>query len=302
MAVFLSIMLYVFVGVICMIASNTAKRAPKISFWIIVIFLTLLAGLRASSVGVDTPGYIDLLSKLRDGYVGRLNNITEPGFIFLSYVIVNLTEGYTWLLLAFSFITNYFMIKRLFELRDEISFPWAMFIYLCQYYFMTFNTMRQWIATAIIFYFSKHIGKGKKGGIIYILAVAAATLFHKTALIAAILLPAYYFLKKSTTRLNQLFKIAIVAIAPVAFIVLLDYMQKHYGGAYGSISASGNLSFITLARLALVLILVVLSSFKGAYALIVRDGSESAEEIEQSNHTLIFNHFYCKYISCIRCI
>ena len=37
----------------CLMAAATAKKTPKLSFWFIVITLTLLAGFRHESVGID---------------------------------------------------------------------------------------------------------------------------------------------------------------------------------------------------------------------------------------------------------
>lgn len=285
----LSLLLYVIVGIVCVLVSRKADKNEKRAFWIIVILLTLLAGFRHETVGIDTPAYVELTAKLRNGWLSRLNNIDEKGFIFLSFIIVNITKGYTWLLLVYSFIINFFVIKRLFDERENISLPWAMYIFLCQYYLMTFNTIRQWIALAVIFYFSKYIGKGLRGNIGFIISVAVATLFHKTALLAVALVVIYYVFKQSKKLTSSLAKIGVVLIAPVAAVVLLNYMQNHYGGIYASSGLNGDVSIITIVRLGVILFLMFFSFFDEPYSFINFEPEMSLEDKAHAKHLLHFN-------------
>lgn len=255
-----SLLLYLSVLALCLIAAYRAKYTPRLSFWFIVIVLTLLAGLRHQSVGIDTTPYVDLLSPLREGFSWRQNNINEPGFLFLSYILVNISKGYTLMLTVFAFIINFFTVKRLFDLRNDISFPWAIFIFFMQYYFTTFNTMRQWIAMAILFYFSKHIGNGTKGMLKFIIAVCVATLCHKTAIIMIVLVPLFLLLRKSGTRWHQIIKATMLILAPVALAVLLIYMQSHYGNTYGNVSSEQDISVVAIFRLAFFVLLILLSA------------------------------------------
>ncbi len=250
----LSVLLYFTVGVSCILAAKNAKKRPKFSFWFIVIVLSLLAGLRHASVGIDTPAYVDLLSQLETGWKNALNNIDEKGFILLSYLMAQITDGYTWLLLAFAFITNFFIVKRLFEARDYISFPWAIFIYYCQYYFMTFNIMRQWIALAIIFYFSKYIGEEKKGTLKFVIAVIIATLMHKTSLLALAIVLIYYFVKKSKNIYQTLAKIITVVVTPILLISLYLFILSRYPSY--KIEFNGDISYINVLRVGVILLLL----------------------------------------------
>ena len=286
---FLSILIYVIVGLVCILVSRTADKNKKRAFWIVVILLTLLAGFRHESVGIDTPHYVELVSKLRDGFRDRLNNIDEKGFLLLSYVIINITKGYTWLLLTYSFIINYFVMKRLFDAKDEISLPWAMYIFLCQYYITTFNTLRQWIAIAIIFYFSKYIGKSLRGNVAFLLSVAVATLFHKTALLAIVLIVVYYVFQRSKKLWGSLVKMGIILVAPVAAVVLLNYMQGHYGEIYTSAQPTGTVSIITLGRLFVIGFLMFFSFFEEPYSLLNFAPDITPEEKIREKQIIHFN-------------
>ena len=274
----LSLIFYVTVGIFCIIAAKRADRHPKLSFWFVVIVLTLVAGLRHVSVGVDTENYFELLSKLRDGYRPRLNNIVEPGFLYLSYLVMKYTGSYNLLITIFAFIINYFLIKRLFDAKKEIALPWALYMFMCQYYFMTINTVRQWIATALIFYFSKYIGKGFKGNAYFVIAVAVATLFHKTALLGLAILLIYYIFKKSRSPFEQVFKAAMLVASPVALAVLFIYMQNHYGAIYGNASILGDISIVNVLRLLVILVLLFFTLFDEPHSLLILNPQSSSEE------------------------
>ncbi len=246
----LSIFLYAIVAIACLVAASKINQRPKSCFWFIVIVLSLLAGLRHQSVGIDTASYVELMSSLRNGLVWKISNIDEPGFLLLSYALVNISKGYTLMLTVFAFIINYFTIKRLYELRNEISFTWAIVVFMLQYYFTAFNTIRQWIAMAIVFYFSKFITKGKKGLFKFILAVLVATTFHKTALITIALIPVFYLVKRSRTKSQFIVKFCMVFVLPIMFVALLYYMRGVYGDVYGSMTDIPDISIIALAQFA----------------------------------------------------
>lgn len=276
--VILSLIFYILIGAACIIAAKRADKHPKLSFWFVVIVLTLLAGMRHVSVGIDTENYFDLLSKLRDGYHSRLNNIDEPGFLLLSFVVMRLTGSYNLLITIFAFIINYFIVKRLFDSKEKIALPWALYIFMCQYYFMSINTVRQWIATALIFYFSKYIGKSFKGNAYFVIAVAIATLFHKTALLGLAILIIYYMLKKSRTPFGQVAKAAVLVTSPIAAIGLFLYMRGAYGEIYGNASLLGNVSYVNLLRLAVILVLLFFTLFDEPHSLLILDPQKGRAE------------------------
>lgn len=289
MNVILSLIFYFCIGVACIIAAKRADKHPKLSFWFIVIVLTLLAGLRHVSVGIDTQNYFNNFTQFESGYKSTINNINEPAFLMLSYVILKLTGSFNLLLTVYALIINYFMIKRLFDMKNEIALPWALYMFMCQYYFMSINTVRQWIATALIFYFSKYIGKGFKGNACFVIAVAVATLFHKTALLGLAILIIYYMFKKSKTPFAQVAKAAVLVMSPVAVVLLFAYMQSAYGAIYGSANFIGDVSYVNLLRLAVILILLFFTLFDEPHSLLIPDPNKTAEGNALSKQELRIN-------------
>ena len=251
-----SIVLYVICGLLCVLLAKHSDRRPYISFWAIVIILTLIAGLRSPSVGVDTAGYVEIIKSLQYSFRSHVSNVTEIGFLGISYLSMKYTGSYTCALLIFGFLINYFIIRRIFEERENASFPLAIYIFYCQYYFMTLNTIRQWVAIAFLFYFSKYIGKSKKGMIVYIAALFASVLFHKTAIIGVLLIAVYFLTTNSKKWYIQLGKISFIVLAPFIVLLIYNFFFSTYGAVYGKV-ITGSISFVNVLRLLLIAFIAI---------------------------------------------
>ena len=254
-----SVLFYIVCGAFCVMMARYAKKSPKLSFWLIVLTLSLVAGLRKYTVGVDTEAYYKVFEYLGKRYTDSYNNIQEQGFLTLAYVVMQLTASPTWVFLVIAFITNYLIMRRLFEERANISLPVAVFMYFCQYYFMTLNTIRQWIALAIVFYFSKHIGESRKGNIKFCIAVAVAVTMHYSAIVAFACLVGYYLLVKSKKTSTVLTKLLIIAVSPFVTVWLYNQLFDAYGVTYGT-QTEGDLSWVNVARILFLLVLFVLKN------------------------------------------
>lgn len=254
-----SILFYTICGAFCILMAKHATIKPKRSFWLIVITLSLVAGLRKYTVGVDTEAYFKVFEALKHGYKESYNNIQEQGFLTLAYIVMQLTASPACVFLVIAFITNYFIMRRLFEERENISLPIAVFMYFSQYYFMTLNTIRQWIALAIVFYFSKYIGESKRGNIKFCIAVAVAVTMHYSAIVALACLVGYYLLVKSKKTSTVLTKLVIVVASPFVTLWLYNQLFDAYGVTYGT-QTEGDLSWINVARILFLLALFVLKS------------------------------------------
>lgn len=137
--------------------------------------LVIPLGLRASTVGSDTQEYLSYFltqgSYMEAGW-NVLNRLCEPfGFTFFLCVVAVLTCG-----LAFA---------RLWELRNTISFPFAVFLYASMFYFYDYNIMRQALAVSLLFWGSRYLLMQKN--IKFFLLVACAMLFHKSACMGAVI-------------------------------------------------------------------------------------------------------------------
>lgn len=259
-----SIVFYMLIAVLILcLADNIQKhRREKLSTICLILLLSFVAGFRSLNVGIDTYGYYSIIIQLREGYVDKISNVNEQGFLLLSYILMKFSSSYTLSFCVYALITNTFIILRLKDYIQHISYPCALLVYYMLYYFNTFNTLRQWIAISIVFYFSRYLNGNKKGLIKYIIAVLLATTMHNSALIAVAVVPLYFIFKPSTTKYQFIFKVLLSCLALLSITYIYDYFMGIYGDIYTSISSYGAISFVNIARL-IFLILIILYNNDG---------------------------------------
>jgi hypothetical protein len=147
------------------------------------LILALVAGLRADTVGIDTPNYIELFGYIAKGRFDLAYGLETP-FKLICAILLFIWNNSNFLFLIFALITNVLIFARLFECREYISLPWAALIYLGGFYFITFNIVRQLVAAAIIFWATRYLAKKKYFK--FLLFVAIACLFHRSALLGVL--------------------------------------------------------------------------------------------------------------------
>lgn len=197
--------------------SNNGKIIPnQLFYWLSMLFLIALMGLRNISVGVDGSNYYYNYLKVNavDFITYYETHVTEPGF-YLLYRISYILGDHQWLFIISAFITVFFFYRALSYEIDKINFPLAIFIFASTQYFYYFGIMRMGIAVAIIAFAYKFIleKKVKK----YIFYVFLASMFHYSALFALIVI----FLsknKKDYFKKENLLKIAI--LIPIGFLIV----------------------------------------------------------------------------------
>ncbi len=271
-----SIVLYVLVCACIIPLAKKAVRRKKgrSSLWMIILILTLVSGLRHQSVGIDTAGYVTNISRLQYGYLPKISNITEQGFLALSYILVNISDGYTLALIVYALSTNALVICRLYDYKERISFPWAVFIYYMLFYFTTFNTIRQWLAMAIVFWGTRYIGNNAKSIAKYVFYVILGIMFHSTAVLAIFFIPLYFFSVSSRRLKAQLGKIFMMLVMFVGAIFIYGMLEERYGATY--LSASNN-GAVSLVNIALLLFSVGLMLYDNKGRIVIRKGNQPEE-------------------------
>lgn len=233
--------------------AKEARKSKKKRYIVAVVFLlTLLAGLRKYSVGIDTCTYVRYLDLIRNG---RFNDVwgVEYTFKVIMFLVGRLFEGYTPFLAILALITNMCIIMRLWDFRDITRFEWTVLVYYVMFYFYGFNIMRQMCAVAIVFWSSRYIEKGKY--VFFLAGVAFAYLFHTSAILGVCYLISEFmnwrYLDKWKKRIIQasvlLFPIGIIfaisilsvysryftssemQVGPVLFVKLLFFLISQYG-------------------------------------------------------------------------
>lgn len=172
------------------VSFGLAKIAEKTNIkkvvWLIVLLISLVAGLRAVSVGIDTRTYDHVFRLIENGTIKRVYGM-EKSYIYICSALLKIWANNHFLFFIFAWISNALIIFRLWKDREFIAFRWSIFTYCIGFFPFSLNGMRQFVAIAIIFYATSFIKEGKY--VKFILSIMIASLFHTTAIIGLAYLP-----------------------------------------------------------------------------------------------------------------
>lgn len=273
-----SILIYIVLFGMLLPLAKWAELTNKYKLiYVIIIFLSLVAGFRAKTVGLDTAGYLNAIENIINGRLEYAYGM-EWSFRYICYAMSFVVKEPQTFLVIFAFITNIFIVKRLWELRTYISFTWAIFAYYSMFFMMSLNLTRQFVAIAIVFYCSKYLLDGKN--VKFVLCVIVAGLFHKTALIAILLIWFNVVNWTNMDRNQRRFFIAFTVLSPIAITYVGKTLLE-----YSSYLKEQELSFgfmIVVKILVLLLTVITLSQTENI------DEENNIKLIRFSRITLIF--------------
>lgn len=245
----MSELFYIFVMLIALLIGYLANKTKKKSYlWLLIILLTIISGFRAKTVGVDTPAYYNDI-EFGFPYDWRFE---EEGFRFLSNIIIDYTHNPQLMFVFCAFITNSFILIRLWDFKQEARFDFMVFLYLFIFYGNTMNIMRQAVAVALVFYGTRYL-KVHKYYKFLLFSIIAFT-FHRTALLSIgyILLNLWFSMSKNQ---KKIFAIPFICII---FGTVL-YVARYLGNdiiAYSSQTVS-NVNVTFFYRLFITIIAII---------------------------------------------
>lgn len=180
----------------------------------VVIVISLLIGLRAYNIGNDTITYHHIfnVSNVYDNFFEPKD--LEYGYVLLMRFIGLFTKNPQIAILVVAFITVTPVIITIFK-RSEMPWLSVLLFFLLGIMGDQMNILRQSIAMVIVFTGSKFLLDRKV--IKYIIIVLIATLFHKTAVFALIIIPFLYI------PVNNLL-IAVIMFLAVLVTALFPYL------------------------------------------------------------------------------
>ena len=178
------------INLIASLATRGVKNGNGVYFWISVIQLTLLSGLRGLEVGTDTLSYYNIFIE-----ISKIDNIgllferrEEIGYVLLNRVISLFGGNISVLLTICAFITAYGLMRFLRDNTVNLRFSTYLLITF-MFFFTSMNVVRQYMATAIGLNAITCVKKKKYlKGIMFILIGA---LFHKLAPLYLVIYFAY---------------------------------------------------------------------------------------------------------------
>lgn len=166
----------------------------------VYIFLLLLSGLRYN-VGMDYGSYKDIYLNVSE----NTDLVNEPGFILIIKLLRFLHIPYeVFIFITASFITS-LAFKYIIKYSSLVFVSLLIFFSIGQFYFNTFNAIRQCMAI-YSFLYSIYLIKEKNFTKYALIIVFSAIFFHLTAIL---LLPLYYILDR---YISPYVKLAIIAL------------------------------------------------------------------------------------------
>ena len=175
---------------IASLTSGTKNRLNNIGFCLLLIIMSLFAGLRSSVVGTDSGGYARSFESFSYAHRQLEQGISmltdEPGFFYLQKILGSFSNDYVVLFTGVALIFSVFVLMAIRKNSEMPLFSLFVFVTL-GYYTFVFNAARQGLAmaiymTSIQFILSRKFWK-------YVIVVLIAAMFHKTIIIA---IPLYF--------------------------------------------------------------------------------------------------------------
>lgn len=213
--------------------SMADERKMSWSYWLAMLLFTLVFGMRYG-VGIDYNAYLDIYEDWDYLSTTEYGERVEPGFQLVIYLCRALSLDVVGYFSILAFLQIFFLFLAFRDAKEPFSFMCLTLIFtgLAMVSFM--NGIRQNIAFCIFIFAIRYIES--KSFFKYLLLIALATLFHKSAVI---LLPLYFvwmikrewFSNVYVQLVLLLLSFCVVFINPIQaiigyvddFIVLLGY-------------------------------------------------------------------------------
>ncbi len=235
--------------------AQTTKNKNYI--FIVIAVLSLVAGLRNESVGLDTAGYVEAIENISNGRLDLAYGM-EWSFRYICYAMSFVIKEPQMYLVVFAVIINTLIVLRLWDFKECISFGWSVFVYFTMFYFTSMNLTRQYIAIAIVFYATRYLLQGKN--IRFLINVLIASCFHTSALLGVLYVYFNIFNWKQLSKRHKWFLIFASALMPLAFVFVYRNLL-YYSNYFDKQSAEVGL-LIILKLIILVMTILLLDKSK----------------------------------------
>lgn len=198
------------------------KNRIKFFYYIFVILLFLIAGLRAYNIGGDTNSYFQTymvtptILQHRNG-IQLPNKAMEKGFLYILMLLKSLNFNFTLILLLISFIVLG-SVSALIKNKSKYYIISIYFYYVFHYQLVSLNMIRQSIIIAmILFCLRKKITYKKMIFIVFI-----GYFIHSTVLIFPIL----YYLSTKNYKIWTYYIVLYISILGSKFHIFLNLFYK----------------------------------------------------------------------------
>lgn len=219
-------------------SSKNKEKLIKIIFTIIgITSLCVLAGIRSSSIGTDTSGYLFPLingaltsnsykefseySWYIHGYIYRITSDFEFGFTLYIYLISKVFNSTFWVLFFIELLITlpiYFSIKKFVGEK----YLWLSFVVYCLlFYNLSFNMIRQCIAMGFVMLAISNLNSNKK--IIAIVYILIGMLFHLSSIVGLGIVVIYLLINSNKVSLSSKIKTFFLIFIGILLLVFSNF-------------------------------------------------------------------------------
>lgn len=227
------------------------RRDEKRCVRLIIVALTLVAGLRHASVGMDTANYLLKFDYIANGQF-EYAYAMETSFKLFCYAVLKVVPSTSFLLAVLAFVTHGCVVARLWELRRVSSFTVSVTCYYMAFFFMSLNAMRQFCAIGILFYATRFLVKRQY--LRYVLGTLAASLFHRSALLGLALVVLPVLQEKKLRRYLGWLTVGGVVCLPAVWVVVRPHLERYLS----HVKLDVDIGLMVPAKMALFLCTVVI--------------------------------------------
>lgn len=256
----LSYTIYFGLLLVCIVCSYYAERKnSRLLMVVIVLSLTIVAGLRGFSVGIDTRSYVEKFSYIYNGKF-RYAYGFEESFKYICYAFLHIVPNVSFFLGVLAFITHACIIFRFWDLRRIASFTCMVAMYFMSFYFMTLNGIRQFVAVAIVFWGTRYLERKKP--LQFLICVCVATFFHRSAIICIFLL-CFDLLRWKELHQYQKDLYVLLAFSFPVILARLSIELGKYSGYFSKMSL--NIGLVIPVKIVLLLLSLFLIAHSPKY-------------------------------------
>ncbi|MGU9099117.1 EpsG family protein [Clostridium perfringens] len=199
-----------------------------VSIIVVIILLSIVSGSRTAFV--DTEAYVNLYKNIDN--INIFNDNYEFGFMILLKILHYFSKNPQFMLFITAFITNFLFLITLRRYSKGCYGELIIYMYITGGTFIsTMNGMRQYLAAAILFYFTYLIER--KCTYKYILICLIASTIHVSALI---MIPIYFLVNTKAFSKKTICIIFISSIFIIFFNPIINYLYGVIGGKFGQYS------------------------------------------------------------------
>lgn len=214
-----------------------------------LIVLTLFAGFRDGSVGVDTNNYIEMFYKIKNSDELTLPGI-EYGYILLNRFIGYFFDNYFFILLSTSFLI-YFLQLSFLKNNSKDFFLSVILYFGFNFFFTSMVSLRQYIAMGFSFVcFTKFY---KKRIFSFIFFAFLSFMFHYTTILFIVAVFMSDFFSKNKKRLIILFILSFFCIPILIYFYRTFILFIPKFSFYAQYEASGEIGKVNLVYIVLVM-------------------------------------------------